>query len=207
MVSSKAKRRIVPIAVCIAIAIVAVIFLLPEAEPSCPIGEEEMALRRAFVDCARQWLGCNEEDGSHCAIIDLYNRHTPLARDYTVQYTDAWCATFVSAVSIQCGWTDIIPTECGCERQILLFQALGCWEEDDDYRPAVGDILYYSSKGASHKSNTGWADHVGIVVSVDGKIITTIEGNYNDCVCYRTVSIGDKSIRGYAVPNYAEKVS
>lgn len=207
MVSSKTKRRIVPVCLLIAaLAIVAIVLSLPTAQQPREIDARELAVREHFLDTARQWLGCNESDGSHCAIIDLYNSHEPLARDYLVQYDDAWCATFVSAVAIELGWTDIIPTECGCQRQIALFQDLGRWEEDDDFCPVPGDIIYYASKSSSSKENTGWADHVGIVVSVSGKTITTIEGNYNDSVSYRSVCIGDSSIRGYALPDYAEKI-
>ena len=92
---------------------------------------------------AESYLGCQESDGSHEAIIDLYNAHEPLAQNYTVQYTDSWCAAFVIAVSIRCGLTDIIPTECSCERLIGLFGELGRWQEDDNYTPLPGDIIFY----------------------------------------------------------------
>lgn len=196
--------------VCI-VALLSILFgiylLWPHAQPPREISAEEAALRQQFVTTAQQWLGANEADGSHRAIIDLYNSHAPLARGYTVQYDDAWCATFVSAVSIACRWTDIIPTECGCQRQIELFAQLGVWIENDDYVPVVGDILYYSTDGAkSSGDNHGWSDHVGIVVRVEGKTITTIEGNYNDCVQYRTITVGDRYIRGYASPAFGTLV-
>ena len=38
------------------------------------------------------------------------------------------CSTFASAVAIAAGLTDIIPTECGCEKHIALFKALGSWQ-------------------------------------------------------------------------------
>lgn len=85
----------------------------------------EKELRQKVVDTAVSYLGCKEANGSHRKIIDLYNSHKPLARGYAVKYTDAWCSTFASAVAIACGLTDIIPTECGCERHIDLFKKLG----------------------------------------------------------------------------------
>lgn len=179
------------------------IFLLPGQEE---LEENEAKLRQDFVDTAITWLGCKESDGSHKPIIDIYNAHEPLAQNYLVKYDDSWCATFVSAVAIQCGLTDIIPTECGCQRQIVLFQSLDRWEEDDDYLPAVGDIIYYSSSGASFlHDNTGWSDHVGIVVSVYGKTIKVIEGNHNNKVGYRYILAGDSKIRGYGLPDYTSK--
>ena len=76
----------------------------------------EQQVRELVVSTARAWLGKIERDGSHREIIDLYNAHKPLARGYAVKYTDAWCATFVSAVAIKCakraiyhnngGWKD-----------------------------------------------------------------------------------------------------
>ena len=85
----------------------------------------ENQLRQKVVKIAVSYLGCKEADGSHRKIIDLYNSHKPLARGYAVKYTDAWCSTFASAVAIAAGLTDIIPTECGCEKHIALFKKLG----------------------------------------------------------------------------------
>ena len=79
------------------------------------IPEAEQTVRLQVVHTAEQWLDCKEYDGSFKPIIDLYNDHKPLAMDYAVKYTDQWCATFGSAVAIKCGFTDIIPTECGCQ--------------------------------------------------------------------------------------------
>ena len=163
----------------------------------------EAILRSKVVDTAERWLGAAEEDGSHKPIIDLYNSHEPLAQGYTVQYDDEWCATFVSAVAIECDITDIIPTECGCQRQIGLFEELDSWEEADDYKPLPGDIIYYCRSDKSGSADcTGWADHVGIVVGTAGNFIKVIEGNYGDQVKYRYISVDDPIIRGYAIPDY-----
>ena len=56
------------------------------------VSHQEEALRLQVVSTAEKWLGCRESDGSHQAIIDLYNSHTPLARGYTVTYKDSWSA-------------------------------------------------------------------------------------------------------------------
>lgn len=167
---------------------------------------EEAALRMQVVQTAEGWLGANEAEGSHEAIIDLYNAHEPLAMDYAVQYTDSWCAAFVSAVSIQCGITEILPTECGCERQIGLFQALGRWEEDDDAIPQPGDLIYYDWDTIRQGDCTGWSDHVGIVVGTKWPFVKVIEGNKDDSVTYRVILLGDKTIRGYGRPDYAAMV-
>lgn len=170
-----------------------------------PVSEPEQRLRDSLLASAESWLGCKESDGSHQPIIDLYNAHEPLAQGYRVQYDDNWCATFVSAAAIDCGLTDIIPTECGCQRQIDLWKQLGCWEENDNYMPLSGDYIYYAwDERFSFGDCTGWADHVGIVVGTSGPFIKVIEGNKDDMVTYRIILRGDWQIRGYGLPDYGE---
>ena len=151
---------------------------------------------------AKAWVGCREADGSHKKIIDTYNAHRPLARNYSVKYTDAWCATFVSACAIKTGMTDIIPTECGCGQMIALFQKLGEWDENDARVPRPGDIVFYDWDDSGKGDNTGWPDHVGIVEKVSGSTITVIEGNKGNAVGRRTLQVNGKYIRGYGVPKY-----
>lgn len=158
--------------------------------------------RSKVVKQAQAWIGLKESNGSHKQIIDLYNSHSPLARGYKVKYTDAWCTTFVSAVAIKLGYTAIIPTECGCDKQIALFKNLGAWVENDAYTPSPGDIIYYDWQDNGSGDNTGGADHVGIVEKVSGNTITVIEGNKSDAVGRRTLAVNGKFIRGYGVPKY-----
>ena len=170
----------------------------------------ETELRQKVAATAIKYFGCNEKDGSHRKIIDCYNSHKPLARGYAMKYTDAWCATFVSAVSIELGLTDIMPTECGCPGMIALYQKLGRWQENDAYTPKPGDVIFYDwQDGADYAAsdNKGSPDHVGIVVSVSGGVITVIEGNKNDAVAFRTVKVNGRYIRGYGLPNYSSKVT
>lgn len=167
----------------------------------------EQELRAKVVAIAQSLIGCKESDGSHKKIIDLYNSHKPLARGYTVKYTDAWCSTFASAVAIAAGLTDIIPTECGCQNHIDLFKKLGSWQENDAYVPQPGDYIFYDWQDTGFGDNTGAADHVGIVEKVSGSTITVIEGNYSDQVKRRTIAVNGRYIRGYGVPKYASKAT
>lgn len=154
------------------------------------------------IEQAKQWLGKKESNGSHKEIIDVYNAHKPLARSYKVKYTDAWCATFVSAVAIKLGYTSIIPPECGCQEMIALFKKLGVWIENENRTPCVGDIVFYDWNDNGNGDNKGYADHVGIICSVSRETFTVIEGNYDNSVKYRTMSINGKYIRGFAKPKY-----
>lgn len=159
-------------------------------------------LRSKIVDQAKSWIGRKEADGGHKEIIDVYNSHTPLARSYKVKYTDEWCATFVSACAIKCGYTDIIPTECGCQKMIELFKKLGRWVENDAYVPAAGDVIFYDWQDSGAGDNVGHSDHVGIVEKVSGNSIVIIEGNYSTSVKRRTIMVNAKNIRGYGIPKY-----
>ena len=167
------------------------------------VSAAEAARRDTVVKTAVSWLGYRESDNSHIPIVDIYNSHEPLARGYAVQYDDEWCSTYASAVAIQCGLTDIIPTECGCERQIWLFMDINAWEESDDYIPLPGDYIFYSKENGNPGDNIGWAEHIGIVVGVWKDWIKVIEGNKDDAVSYRYIRVGDWIIRGYGVPDYA----
>ena len=167
----------------------------------------ENQLRKKVVDTAVSYLGCNEANGSHKKIINLYNSHKPLARGYAVKYTDEWCATFVSAIAIKCGLTDIMPTECGCERMIDLYKKLGSWKESDAYVPDEGDVIFYDWDDSGAGDNKGGSDHVGIVAKVSGSTIKVIEGNKGEAVAYRTIAVNGRYIRGYGVPKYAKKAT
>lgn len=171
---------------------------------SLPLAEQLQ--RMEMVRTAEVWLGTQEGSDRHGQIIDIYNSHKPLAQGYAVTTEDNWCAAFASSVAIQEGHTDIIPTECGCERQIGLWQNLGRWEENDYYMPLPGDYIYYAwDERFSFGDCTGWADHVGIVVGTNGPFIKVIEGNRDDMVTYRVILRGNWQIRGYGLPDYASK--
>ena len=167
----------------------------------------EKEIRQKFVNMAVSYLGTKEGSEKHKFIVDTYNRIVPLPVNYIVKYSDAWCATFVSFVAAQCDLLDIVPAECGCQRQIELWKKLGRWEENDAYVPAMGDILYFDWDDNGVGNNTGHSDHVGIVVSVTGNQIKVIEGNKNNAVEYRTISVNNKFIRGWGKPNFASKAT
>jgi len=170
------------------------------------VESREAALRMQVVETAKGWVGAKEADGSHRPIIDLYNSWEPLAVGYEVQYSDSWCSAFVSCVSIQCGLTDIFPTECGCQRHIGLFQALERWEEDERMLPNPGDLIFYDWEETRPVDAQGWSDHVGIVIGTKWPFVKAIEGNKDDSVSCRILFLGDPQIRGYAKPDYSSLV-
>lgn len=171
---------------------------------SVPDGERQM--RTEVVTTALTWLGITEKSEEHSQLLAVYNGHEPLPRGYVVTGDDNWCAAFGTCVAIQCNLTDLIPAECGCERQIELWKNMGRWTENDNHVPLPGDYIYYNwNEKAGLKDNTGWADHVGIVVGTSGPLIKVIEGNKDDSVSYRIIFRGDYRIRGFGLPDYASQ--
>ncbi len=163
----------------------------------------EFELRKQYVDVARSYLGVKEGSAKHHEIVDIYNSHKPLARGYALKYTDAWCAGYVSAMAIKAGLTDIIPTEVGCGKMIELFKKLGRWIEDDIHIPKIGDVIFYDWDDSGKGDNAGSPDHVGIVEKVVNGVIYVIEGNYDNAVGIREISVNGKHIRGFGVPDFS----
>ena len=153
------------------------------------------------INVADDFIGCNEHDGSHRVIIDIYNR-LPLPRGYKVKYSDKWCATFISTVFYLAGMQDLVGKECGCEEFIKIFKQKEIWIENKKIIPERGDIILYDW------DNNGHADHIGIVVSANNATATmeVIEGNNDDRVGYRSVPYGAGFIRGFARPKYESLV-
>lgn len=164
----------------------------------------ENELRRQVCTQAARWIGRSEGNASHREIIDLYNEIRPLPRGYKVSYTDAWCATFVSAVGHACGLEKIIFPECSCPKMIALYKAAGRWVEDDAFLPQLGDLIFYDWQDTgTPEDNVGQADHVGLVLQVNGEALTIIEGNCSHAVATRRLQRNGRYIRGYARPDYA----
>ena len=167
----------------------------------------EKQLRENVCAQARMWLGRNEKDGTHKPIIDLYNTINPLPRGYKLQYTDAWCAGFVSAIAQACGLTQIIFPECSCGRMISEYQRNNRWMETDSFIPQPGDVLFYDWQDSGAGDCTGEPDHVGLVVEVKGRSLSIIEGNASDAVKLITRTVDSRYIRGYGLPDYASMAS
>lgn len=168
----------------------------------------ENEIRQKVVDTAKAWLGYKQSNGSYEVIIDTYNGHKPLARGYAVKkYSDAWCATYVSAVAIKCGLTDIMFTECSCPQMINLYNKAGRWVENDAYADVKpGDIVMYDWGDVNAAAeNKGTPDHVGVVTAISGNTMTIIEGNLNHAVGTRSLKVNGLYIRGYCCPDYASK--
>lgn len=168
---------------------------------------DNMYSRQKVVDLAMSWLGKNEADGSYKEIIDIYNSYSgKLPRGTKMDYSWAWCAATWSALAIKLGYTEIMPIEISCGYLIEEAVKMGCWVEDDTYIPLPGDAILYDWDDNGVGDNIGWPDHVGVVVDVNtaSGYEVVVEGNKNDAVGKRTISLNGIYIRGYITPNYGD---
>jgi hypothetical protein len=169
----------------------------------------EYQARLKITAWALERLGATRGDARHKNIIDIYNCYQPHPRGYKMTYTADWCAAFVSAAFIAQDMTAIFPIECSCGKQIKAWQRMERWVEDDTYKPQIGDVIYYDWQDSGAGDNTGAPDHVGIVIDVQGDVLTVIEGNKGaaSIVGTRKLRVGGRYIRGYGVPDYASLVT
>ena len=93
------------------------------------------------------------------------------------------------------GKSGAMPKFSLCSDGAKWFQSKGQFK-DGSYVPAAGDIIFFDW------GNNGTIDHVGIVESVSGGTVNTIEGNSGDKVARRSYRIGSSNIYGYGVPAY-----
>lgn len=162
--------------------------------------------RKRMVDQAERWLDYGEHNGLYKRIIDIYNNY-PVAkrpRKVNMKYDWPWCACTWSAMVIACDLTSICPIEISCGNLIEEAKKMGCWNELDSYIASPGDAILYDWDDDGVGDNTGWPDHVGIVVDTDcvNKTFTVIEGNYNRAVRKREIGFDSKYIRGFICPKY-----
>lgn len=166
----------------------------------------EYEARQKVVGVMRQWVGLSAAAGTHKQILDVYNSQEKLPRGYKVKTSDAWCAATVSAAFIKAGLADICPLECSCSQMVKKAKQRHIWEEDDEYVPTVGDIIFYDWQDSGKGDNTCQPDHVGVVESCTAGVITVIEGNKSGVVGRRTIPVGGKYIRGFCTPMYTKVV-
>ena len=156
----------------------------------------------SVLNIARNYLGVQSGSEEHKKIVDAYNSVNPKPVGYTAKYSDDWCDIFVTTVFQQAGLSHLIGRECGVQRHIGILEQKGIWKGKT--QPKVGDIVTFDWDGG------GWADHIGIVESVNNGVNTTIEGNSAQYagdtaptkVNRKTYNWDSRYIKGYARPMY-----
>lgn len=155
-----------------------------------------MLTATAFIQKALSYEGSSDGD----YFIRLYNDYTGRG----IPPGSYWCAMFVSVVARLCGVSlSEIPNFEGCITGERLFRSLGRWKQKDGYTPKTGDVVIFDWDPANNNGN----DHTGIVLSVSGGRVYTIEGNAgNNGVCMRRdYSLGSGTIVGYGTPVFEKE--
>lgn len=161
-----------------------------------------MTTANDILNVARKYVGSVEGGANHAHILAVYNNTKPLPVGYKVSATDSWCATFVSFCAIEAGNANLFGRECSVPRFITIFKSKGIWFEDGNMVPKPGDIVCFNWDDST-QPNDGNPDHIGFVEKVEGRTITTIEGNASNKVGRRVMAVGAGYIRGYARPSYS----
>lgn len=188
-------------------------FIGKKEADDAPKATQMISAREKVADIMLGWIGRKESNGTHKAIIDIYNNYLATAvklhgtLNWKMPYGEPWCATAVSAAFIAAGFGNIFPVECSCPRMIKIAKEMGIWQESDSYVPKVSDaILYDWQDNGIGENSTGVPDHVGLVTAVSGDDIIVTEGNFNDSVCNRRMNINGRYIRGYVTPKFPDTV-
>lgn len=106
-----------------------------------------------------------------------------------------WCCTFVNWCFLTAFGYDIgsrltYGGTAACANSASLFRSAG----DFVYFPEVGDQAFFYSGGG--------INHTGIVVSVEGSVFNTIEGNYSDKVSTVRHNVGASDVAGFGRPQW-----
>lgn len=165
----------------------------------------ENKLRQNVVDAMLGWEGGTFGGEKHYDILNTYNSYKPLARGYAIKPADAYCAATASAAWIRAGVASIAPLEVSVPKMVALAQQAGIWVESDAYVPKPGDAVVYDWEDDGKGDDTGYPDHVGIVVDVSSGVISVIEGNKGSShvIGRRSLSVNGKYIRGFITPKFS----
>ncbi len=125
-----------------------------------------------------------------------YGKPVSTSNNSSSQY--AWCAVFISWCADQAGIPEsVIPKTAGASTYYNWFKSRGLFYKYNKTTPKPGDVIFID-----WEKGHGGVDHVGIVVSVENGIVTTVEGNYSNKVSCNTYSLNSGYIVGYGRPNY-----
>ena len=153
----------------------------PGSGVDCTAGGSEIGQKIVAIAQAELSLGVKEDpDDSNCLPI--------VNNKYMGGVCQSWCANFVSWVYLTAGrpftgglnggWR--LP---GVTGMTAWFKANANWYDNKpgSSAPQPGDAVMFSYSGGNADSS-GTLDHVGIIETVNGNTITTIEGNASNSV-------------------------
>lgn len=129
-----------------------------------------------------------------------YAQNMAAAYGWNVQ-NQPWCDVFVDAGFVECfgienaakmTYQPIGGFSAACRYSAAYFATHGALVQT----PEQGDQIFF-------RDSDGVINHTGIVVSANGGIVRTIEGNSGDAVRSNAYGIGVPTIAGYGRPNWS----
>ena len=164
-----------------------------------PTFTSEWMARIYYVYLLLCYTGITERSQWHLEILAHYNKISPLPRGHKATTSDSWCAIFVNAIGWLMGYRDW-PWECSCTLIRNEAKVRGIWSHGWAAMPQIGDWVIYNwdRKGA--------AEHIGAVIAIHGNSVWIVEGNYDDAVKIRRVTVGDERVEGIVHLDFEELV-
>lgn len=146
-----------------------------------------------MIELAKPYIFADE--ATKLELMKYYNENcfelVKKERRYRIQPNDNWCAMFTSVMAHKVGLgVNAFPYEVSVMEQVKIAKERGIFTTDrEEITP--NDLIIFDW------NRDGWADHVGIVVKIGVGLVTSVEGNINGTVNYRTVSSESKAIYGF----------
>jgi len=112
-----------------------------------------------------------------------------------------WCDVFYDWLFVKCFGAELgrqmlcqplNSAGAGCKFSVQYYKQYGCWITGT---PEPGDQIFFSYASGEYS-------HTGLVESVSGGVVTTIEGNTSDSVGRRSYAVGSSTIAGYGRPRW-----
>lgn len=165
--------------------------------------EKVLALARSELDYHEKMSGVGLDDKNANAGTGNWTKYARDLDEIQSFYNGkkqgaAWCDVFVDWLFMKCFGAD---TAMKMLCQPKNSAGAGC-KYSKDYYQASGRFVKTPMPGVQifFYDNAGQINHTGIVETVNGDQITTIEGNTMDRVARMTYSIHDGRIAGYGIP-------
>lgn len=160
---------------------------------------DALSARNAYLVELLKHVGIQEGSTYHQAILAAYNKITPLPRLHKATGTDSWCAIFLNGIGWELGFRGW-PWECSCTLIREEAKSRGIWRDGWTGELKPGDWIIYNWDGK------GGADHIGAVCSIIGNAVWVVEGNYDDAVKIRRLTVGDSRVEGSVALDFDELV-
>ena len=149
--------------------------------------------RADLLAVALSQLGYTESEKDYSKDKEgVYHGYTVYGDWYGATYSE-WCVMFVSFCAQYAGFDEsLFPHDANCAKFIKKIEGRGAYmDAKAGYTPQPGDLVFFDL------DEFAGVDHVGIVESVDGDMVTTVDGNVSGMVDRRTRPLTGKQIVGF----------